>query len=346
MPIKLSYKRLFSMLLAVALLTLPALHASAFVIGNVEDLEALLPAPETSEPIPANNTSPIARNLSFETYRNVAIIEALSAFDPEGDLLEFRIVKNPARGKVTLSEGSASFTYAPYEGKKGKDSFTYVAVDSFGNTSEPAKVNIVIRRATSEVFYADMDGNAAHRAAVRLADAGVFVGEQLGGNHFFAPETTMNREEFITLAVQTLGNEIFLESTTTGFSDDSVISVWAKSSIASALRAGMVTGSLSDEGDAVFSPQDTITYGEASVLVGRLLRVTDVATVGTPADPSIPSWLAQPVANLKAVGVVPSGAQGDELGEPLTRAQCAVMLSNALDVLDFRASSGRFFSRL
>lgn len=346
MQSKYSRARLFTMLLAVALLTLPALRASAFVIGNVEDLEALLPAPETSEPIPSNNTSPIARNLSFETYRNVTIIEELSAFDPEGDLLEYRIVKNPARGKVTLTEGSASFTYAPYENKKGKDSFTYVAVDSFGNTSEPAKVSIHIQNAKTAVFYADMTDNPAHRAAVRLAEEGVFVGECLGGNYFFDPETALNREEFLTMAVQTLGGDILLESATTGFTDDDVISVWAKSSIASALRAGMVTGSLSEEGDAVFSPQDTISYGEASALVGRLLRVTDVATAATAADPTVPVWLAQSVANLKAVGVVPPGAGGDELSVPLTRGQCAVMLSNALDVLDFRAGVGSFFSRL
>ena len=67
--------------------------------------------------------------------------------DPEGEVLEFRITKRPARGAVTLAEeGSARFTYTPYENKTGRDHFTYVAVDPAGNTSHPAVVSIRIQK--------------------------------------------------------------------------------------------------------------------------------------------------------------------------------------------------------
>ena len=66
---------------------------------------------------------------------------------------------------MTLAEdGSAKFVYTPYENKTGKDSFTYVAIDSAGNTSSEAKVTIQINKPDTKVTYADMEGDPAHKA--------------------------------------------------------------------------------------------------------------------------------------------------------------------------------------
>ena len=90
---------------------------------------------------------PIAENFSLTTYRDVAVSGTFSAVDPEGDPLTFRVTKNPARGAITFAEeGSARFTYTPYENKTGKDSFTYVAEDGEGNVSQPAVVSIKIQK--------------------------------------------------------------------------------------------------------------------------------------------------------------------------------------------------------
>lgn len=90
---------------------------------------------------------PTAENFSLVTERDVAISAELSGVDPEGETLEFRITKRPARGAVTLAEeGSARFTYTPYENKTGRDHFAYVAVDPAGNTSHPAVVSIRIQK--------------------------------------------------------------------------------------------------------------------------------------------------------------------------------------------------------
>ena len=90
---------------------------------------------------------PTAENFSLVTERDVAISAELSGVDPEGEVLEFRITKRPARGAVTLAEeGSARFTYTHYENKTGRDHFTYVAVDPAGNTSHPAVVSIRIQK--------------------------------------------------------------------------------------------------------------------------------------------------------------------------------------------------------
>ena len=52
----------------------------------------------------AANTAPVAEDITFTTYKNVAYTGQLSAVDPEGDLLTFQLVDKPARGAVTMPE--------------------------------------------------------------------------------------------------------------------------------------------------------------------------------------------------------------------------------------------------
>ncbi|MBP1758348.1 MAG: hypothetical protein H6Q61_597 [Firmicutes bacterium] len=333
------WRRIAILLVMALLFTLPA---SAFVIGTAEDLEALTGEPENSDPVQAHNSVPIAQNFEFFTYKNVAIEEHLSAFDPDGDRITFRLTKNPARGAAELSE-TGLLTYSPYENKTGKDSFTYVAEDAFGNVSSPATVKIKIQKQKSKVVYADMSGHPAHRDAVRLAEEGVLVGQCLGGTYFFQPDGIMSREAFLALSMAALGEDALPDATVTGFSDDDTIAVWAKPYVASALRAGAITGAMGDTGRAVFDPLRPITKGEATVLVNRLLNLTDVPAAETlTEEASAPVWAAQSVRNLEAVGVLQEALSPDDLSQPLTNSDSAQMISAALDVLDFRANSGKF----
>ena len=65
--------------------------------------------------------------------------------------------------------------------RRGKDSFSYVAVDQAGNVSQPAEVSVKIEKPRTEVTYADMAGHPAHKAAITLAEEGIFVGGADGG---------------------------------------------------------------------------------------------------------------------------------------------------------------------
>lgn len=75
----------------------------------------------------------------------MAINGQCAAVDPEGDLVTFQLVDKPARGQVALQE-DGYFCYTPYENKKGKDTFTYVAVDANGNISQEATVKVTIEK--------------------------------------------------------------------------------------------------------------------------------------------------------------------------------------------------------
>jgi len=293
----------------------------------------------------AKNNAPIAENLELTTYKNVAVTGFFAATDPEGDLLSYRLVDKPARGAVTVMEDSSNeFVYTPYENKTGKDSFTYVAVDSVGNTSAPASVKVMIAKANTKVTYADMSGTSSYKAALQLAEAEVFVGECMGGSYFFNPDTAVTRSEFVAMAMNAVGMETLEGITRTGFADDAIIPTWAKPYVGSALKSGVIQGSVDEVGQIVFNADSTITRAEATVLLDRMLELADVSTdVWYSDSAATPSWAYQSAVNLETVGIIRTDTTGAlSLNAPLNRGDAAQMLAGALDVLESRETSGWF----
>jgi len=293
----------------------------------------------TASTAEVENAAPIAEDLTLTTYRGVAISSRFAAVDPEGDMVTFQVVDSPARGQVALDENDpTAFTYTPYEGKKGKDSFTYVAIDSHGNTSKPATAKVVIQKQATNVSYSDLEGNPAHYAALHLAEAGVYTGRKVGGLYCFDPEDSFTREEFLTMAMTAAGSAPLQNVSLTGFYDDDDISAWAKGYVSAALVQGAVHGSHNDVGQTVFAPGSAVTQAEAAVIIDRLLATGDVAAASsTFSAESAPVWAYQSVVNMEAVSVLNSST---DLSKTLTRAEAAQMLSAMLDVLDSRSTGG------
>jgi len=292
------------------------------------------------------NGAPTAENMEFTTYKNVAYTGRFSAVDPEGDLITFQLVDKPARGSISLSEsGDSEFVYTPYENKTGKDSFTYIAIDSVGNTSEEATVKIRIEKPSTKVTYADMDGHPAYNAAIRLAEEEIFVGASMNGTHYFQPNIPLTRVEFLAMAMEAADKDVHEGITTTGFYDDDAIQTWAKPYVASALRSGTVQGSISADGQAVFCGNDTITQTEAAVLLNRLLSVSDVSAETWDGDTSsVPTWACQAVMNLESVGVLNDLTENGWLfSDTVTRADAAQMLYSALELMETREDSQTWF---
>ena len=277
------------------------------------------------------NGAPVAERLELNTYQNVAVTGRFAAVDPEGDLLTYRLVKKPARGAVTISD-DGQFVYTPYENKTGKDSFTYIAMDTVGNASDPATVKVCIEKPDTKVTYADLSGHPAHRDAIRLAEEGVFVGECMGEQYFFQPDALVTRGEFVAMAMNMAGVEALEGVERTGFADDAAIPTWAKPYVSSALKCGLVQGSRDEAGRVVFQANDPMTTAEAAVLLNRALGVTDV-DVGAFGPAEAPDWAAQAVANLSTCGVLSSGSS---LSEGMTRADAAQLLCASLDLLEQR----------
>ena len=284
------------------------------------------------------NEPPVARNMELTTYKNVAATGCFDAVDGEGDPLTFQLTSTPARGAVTLEE-NGQFVYTPYENKTGKDSFTYVAVDPAGNTSPEARVTLRIDKPDTKVTYADLEGHPAGKAAVRLAEEGVYVGRYVNGRYFFDPDQTVTRAQFLTMAMATAGLEDLEGVTLTGFSDDGAIPAWAKGAVSAALKAGVVQGSRDENGAPVFGAEDTISRAEAAVMLDNLLDITDVP-VAVFSSEGENHWAAQAAANLSASHIIRADTAGAvQLADTLTMADAAEMLDGALDLMEARGGS-------
>lgn len=283
--------------------------------------------------------TPIARNMDLATYKDIAITGYFDAMDADGDALTFQLSSTPARGAVSIAQdGSSEFVYTPYEGKTGRDTFRYVAIDTAGNTSNEAIVTIQIDKPSTKVTYADLGGDPAHKAAIRMAEQDIYVGQCVNGSYFFDANAPVSRAEFLSMAMAVSGLTPLENITTTGFYDDESIPSWARGSVSAALKAGTIQGSRDDTGAPVFGAQEPISCGEATVMLNNLLNLTDV-----PAEvffsSSEPHWASQAAANITACGILPSGgASAPSLTSSLTRGEVAQMLDGAMDVVDARSA--------
>ena len=280
------------------------------------------------------NTAPIAENLEYETFRGVALTGRFKALDPDGDLLTFEITSAPKKGSVAPGD-NASFVYTPTEKSRGKDTFSYVAVDENGGVSSAATITINLRKQTTKTTYADMDGSPAHYAAITLAERGVFTGEQLGGEYFFKPEDTVTRSEFLAMCLKTAGNEPISGITRTGFSDDADIPLWVKPYVSAGLMGGIVGGYKTDNGQHVFNPNAPITFSEAAVILNKTLGISDVTGVATVDTEYVPAWAVTAASNLSACNILPAGLSANA-ENTLTRADAAELLAASCVVLDAR----------
>ncbi len=304
---------------------------TAGAAGAVE-VETISVSRETEVP----NLAPIARDMELRTYRGTSVGGSLQAVDPEGDPVSFRLCSLPGKGDVSLN--GQDFVYTPAPGKKGRDSFTYLAVDSGGNESAQATVTIRIEKQSGKTCYADMAGDPAAYAALRLAEEGVFVGERVGTAVCFSPEQFVSRGEFLAMCAALTGMRPLEGVGRTGFYDDDTISLWLKPYVSAALMYGVVQGCAGDNGRVVFSPDRPISLAEAAVMLDNFLELTEA--VDTAASEDVPLWAAKAVSNLAACDICPSSFQA---GLSLTRGDAAVMLSAAMDVC---AERGRKISRI
>lgn len=309
--------------------------AAVLLLGG--SASALFGREKTEQP---EEGAPVAQDIEIRTYRDIPCQGQFLASDAEGEDLVFAVAEEPRKGTVTV-EG-ADFTYTPKEGTVGGDSFTYTATDSSGHVSAPATVTVTIEKTKSGVTYADTEGCAAAMAAQHLAEEGIFTGAKVGKQYYFAPDQAVSRSEFLALVMETTGRAV-TEVTMTGFCDDESIPTWAKAYAAAGVADGIVQGKVTEDGTA-FMGEEQITFNEAATVLNRVLDTGDVDLDVWYADrEAVPSWAAQAVGNMEAVSVLSVGSFGSaSMGQIVTRADAALMLSAAKTLLDGEESKSLF----
>jgi VCBS repeat-containing protein len=86
---------------------------------------------------------PTASNGAVSTLEDSTVNATLSASDPNGNALTFRVITNPGKGTVVVNATTGSFSYTPNLNANGGDSFTFVA-NNGGSDSNVATVSITI----------------------------------------------------------------------------------------------------------------------------------------------------------------------------------------------------------
>lgn len=217
------------------------------------------------------NNAPAAANLRFKTQKNLKIEIPLSAYDPENDGLAYTVVGIDGPGELSISGKSLVFT--PKKNKTGKTVIYYYAKDSYGNTSDIASVTVSVEKPGSAIAYDDLSGRTSAYAAIKMAEAGVYVGERYGNTLLIHPEKEVSRGEFLVLAMNALG----LEPSGNVILHSEQISSWQGAYMATALELGLIDDAAAGE---------AISGDEAASVIAKLLgldlgsSVAGVSSVG------------------------------------------------------------------
>ena len=263
---------------------------------------------------------------NIQTQAAISLFGNLEAIDPEGDSVEYIIVSYPKRGILSLAEKeSGRYCYTPIGGYTGKDKFTYVARDEYGNYSEPMTVSVKVTERMCDTVYRDMEDREEYNAAVAMTAMGIMSGMQIGDDLYFRPDEEVSRAEFVAMAMKCAGIRADSTLTSTYFDDDGDISASLKGYIATAQRTGLVVGDFKD-GKLLFSPNEKITRYEAAMLMSNIIGANTEGEESVFAtDGDIPVWARSGVYAMCSMGIFDSG-DSSSLGEKITRADIAKYL--------------------
>ncbi len=271
----------------------------------------------------ALNFAPTARASTLSAVEEIPVYASLSASDPDGDAVEYRLTAAPKNGSLKL-ERDGSYCYTAKAGAEGKDAFTYVAVDPYGNRSEPCTVTITTEENRSGIVYSDLKNSKNAHSAVLLASKDAFVGEKIGAEWYFYPEKTVTRGEFLIMAMKMNDIETaFLAADDSGFADRASFTPAENEYIAAAAGLGIVVGMDTDEGRC-FMPDAPITSVQASTIISRIARLkgsafADAVLASADVDAELSD---EGMAALSAVGL----AVSEDKNIRITRADAASLL--------------------
>lgn len=263
-------------------------------------------------------------SLSVYTQKSISVFGKMKATDEDGDPLEFLICSYPKNGTLTvLDKTTGEFRYTPSAGYTGKDKFTYVARDQYGNYSKTATVNIAVDKA-STVALADMENHSAALAATILTANGIMSRESNGGVPVFLPDKKISRADFTVMAMKIAGVAP-LSLSATSFEDNADIDAGAMPYVATAQARGYIHGSLGKDG-LVFRPNDAVTRAEAAIILCNIFRIENGDSVMTfSPEAAVPVWARPALSALSAADIMEVGT-GEQATAPLTRGDAAEIL--------------------
>lgn len=274
--------------------------------------------------------------LHVKTVSNIACYGNMSAIDPENDTLTFEVTDYPEKGVLTVTDRHyGSYYYTPVTDFCGKDRFTYIAIDKYGNTSDPVTVEITVGK-ESAIVYKDLIGHWAHYPAIMMTEHQIMSGKNEGGNAVFQPDIPVTRLEFLVMAMKSTGYRISTTASATDFADDAEIPSEYKAYVTAAVQLDFAKGTETEKG-VCFFPNREITRAEAAVFLNRMLNITVPAvTIEYRDENDIPAWASDAFRALSGIGVFKGTGDGSVApNSVLDRGQTAQILCA---VMSYRGS--------
>lgn len=224
---------------------------------------------------------PTVKDSALSTMAGIPAVKNIALSGGESEELSYYLASAPQKGTVVFSGGS--YTYTPYQGAKGSDRFAFYGVDAWGNTTQDAAVSVWID-SSAGVRFEDMAASPSEYAAVRLWEAGILSGEQVGERWMFYPQRQVSRLEFVMMLLAAL-EEPPIPCVNTGLEGDSRLPVWAKPYIYTAIQQGIIT-------EGSFEWDTVPTRAEAVLLTHRAAAITDVKRYNLDVSDleEIPQW--------------------------------------------------------
>ena len=268
-------------------------------------------------------------SLVVSAHRGITVYGSLSCYDPDGDDTSVEIVSYPKSGILILSDpANGEYSFTPTASYSGKDSFTYVARDKYGNYSASQEVTVKVSGVSSSLSFVDMKDSKYHSAALTMAENGIMDGTQVGLYTYFEPDETVTREEFLVMAMKSIGIQEVISTNRTAFADDADASAEAIDYIKVAYELGYIKGEVCEDGSVCFYPQRAITRAEAACIIANMI---DAATPTVYTDISdsdeIPVWARSSIYALNYMGIMPTDGGSISPTAPLTRAETAGILA-------------------
>lgn len=183
------------------------------------------------------NSPPVAASFTCQTYENMPIYIDLAATDHDGDGLSYSVISCGAKGALEISGGRLIFT--PETNATGKATVRFFARDSAGNTSLPGEVTVEIKKQRGGFFYSDLSDPCYGYASVRLAEEGVYVGEQYGNLNVLSPDRGFTKTEFAAICSAALN----LEQTSSAAHMTHGLTAWESPYLPVAVTAAKLDGS-------------------------------------------------------------------------------------------------------
>ena len=262
------------------------------------------------------------------TWQDISHHGRLYGTDPEGDEIEFMVVDYPRYGYIKIND-NGEYIYTPTAGYVGKDGFSYVCRDEYGNYSTISEVRITVDERMCEISYTDMLDRREHGAAVAMTAMGIMSGRTIADGIYFEPEEVVTRAEFIALAMKSLGIKQDTTVSATFFDDDDAIPEPLRGYVATAQRIGLAKGDFVD-GKLLFKPNEPITKYDAAVIMATLKGNSSDTEESVFAEfYDIPVYARGSVLAMYSIGVFDYMDEGTE-AEVVTRGDAASYLFNLI----------------